>query len=58
VPVPEMLEGPNESQRELMSELDIAFHDGIYHLGEHRYDRLADAVNYARLRRMQVRGNG
>jgi hypothetical protein len=58
VPAAQAVEGPDESQRELMAALDIAFHGGMYHLGQYRYDRLADAVNYARLRRLQVRGNG
>ncbi len=48
----------DESQRELMDSLAISFRDGVYHLGDYRYDRLADAVNYARLRRTQgIRGS-
>jgi len=50
--------GEAESQRELMDSLAITFRDGVYHLGDYRYDRLADAVNYARLRRTQgIRGS-
>jgi hypothetical protein len=49
------VEAPDESQRELMAELAITFQDGIYRLGDYRYDRLADAVNYARLQRLHVR---
>jgi hypothetical protein len=43
---------PDATARELMAALDITYVDGVYRLGEFRYDRLADAVNYARLRRM------
>ncbi|TAK84763.1 MAG: hypothetical protein EPO20_13035 [Betaproteobacteria bacterium] len=43
------VEAPDESQRELMAELAITFQDGVYRLGAYRYDRLADAVSYARL---------
>jgi hypothetical protein len=54
-PLPEQVEIPDTSQRELMASLDISFADGMYHLGPYRYERLADALNYARLRRLQVR---
>ena len=40
---------PDEAQRRLMAAFAITFEDGVYHLGPYRYDRLADAVNYARL---------
>lgn len=43
---------PDGTERELMASLDITYVDGVYRLGEFRYERLADAVNYARLRRM------
>lgn len=33
-----------------MASLAITFEEGIYRLGPYRYDRLADAVNYARVR--------
>jgi hypothetical protein len=49
----EDVETPDESQREIMAALAITFEDGVYHLGEYRYDRLADAVNYARLQQAQ-----
>jgi hypothetical protein len=45
------VEAPDESQRRLMAASAITFQDGVYHLGTYRYDRLADAVNYARLQR-------
>jgi hypothetical protein len=53
-PMPPMQDvaAPDESQRKLMAELAITFQDGIYRLGEYRYNRLADAVNYARLQRL------
>jgi hypothetical protein len=50
-PGAEELEAPGPSQRELMAELDISFRDGVYRLGVHRYDRLVDAVAYARVQR-------
>ncbi len=43
------LPAPDESQRKLMAELAITFQDGVYRLGACRYERLADAVSYARL---------
>ena len=49
MPSREYIEGPDESQHALMATLAITFKDGIYRLGAFRYDRLADAVNYARL---------
>ena len=48
MPAPERIEAPSESQRELMNTLDITFLHGVYRLGAYRYDRLADAVAYAR----------
>jgi hypothetical protein len=53
-PAAEVLHAPDESGRELMAALGITFQDGIYRLGEYRYDRLEDAVNYARLRRLHA----
>lgn len=47
------VEAPDEAQRRLMAELAITFEDGVYHLRSYRYDRLADAVSYARLRRTE-----
>jgi hypothetical protein len=44
----EDIEAPNESQRQLMAGLAITFQDGVYRLGAYRYDRLADAIHYAR----------
>jgi hypothetical protein len=49
MPAPEQVEAPSESQRQLMNKLDITFLHGVYRLGAYRYDRLADAVAYARL---------
>jgi hypothetical protein len=49
MPAAQMLEAPDESERRLMASLAITFEGGVYHLGSFRYDRLADAVNYARL---------
>jgi hypothetical protein len=49
MPSREYLEDPDESQRALMATLGITFQDGIYRLGAFQYDRLTDAVNYARL---------
>lgn len=49
MPPAELVEAPDESQRRQMAALAITFQDGVYHLGAFRYDRLADAVSYARL---------
>jgi hypothetical protein len=49
IPAAQMVEAPDESQLRLMASLAITYQGGIYHLGSFRYDRLADAVNYARL---------
>jgi hypothetical protein len=46
---------PDQADREVMAALAITFRDGVYHLGPYRYDRLADAVRYARLRRTHAR---
>jgi hypothetical protein len=48
---------PDEPARELMVAHGITFQDGVYRLGEYRYDRLVDAVNYARLRRLHGRAD-
>jgi hypothetical protein len=45
------VEVPTDAQRELMGQWDITFSEGVYHYAAYRYDRLADAVNYARLQR-------
>ena len=49
LPAPEQVKAPSESQRLLMNTLGITFLHGVYLLGAYRYDRLADAVAYARL---------
>jgi len=49
MPALEQVEAPSESQRQLMNTLDITYVDGIYRLGAYRYDRLVDAIAYARL---------
>jgi hypothetical protein len=46
---PQQVEAPSESQRQLMNTLAITFQDGVYRLGAYRYDRLADAIAYARV---------
>ena len=45
---------PDGAQRQLMSGLSITFQDGVYRLGAYRYDRLADALNYAYLLRSEA----
>lgn len=52
-PGPEEIEAPDRSERALMAELDISFRDGVYQLGAYRYDRLADAVAFARVQRRE-----
>ena len=32
-----------------MNPADVIFANGVYHFGEHRYDKLADALAHARL---------
>ena len=55
VPMPAVarVEAPGEADRELMQQWSITFQDGVYSLGAYRYDRLADALSYARLLRLQ-----
>ena len=50
VPMPAMqtVETPDDAQRRMMAALAITFQDGVYSLGSYRYDRLDDAVSYAR----------
>lgn len=55
MPPAQHAEVPDEPQRAAMAALDISFRDGMYHLGDFRYTRLADAVSYARLLRTQGR---
>ena len=44
----ERVAAPGEAEQELMRALGITFADGVFHWREYRYDRLADAVAYAR----------
>ena len=39
---------PSQAESGLMRTLDITFADGFFYWGEYRYDRLADAIAYAR----------
>lgn len=55
MPQARAVEQPDAAQRRLMAALGITLRDGVYHLGPYRYDRLADAVNYARLQRTEER---
>ena len=55
LPAADAVDAPDESGRGLMTELGITFQNGVYQLGEYRYDLLVDAVNYARLRRLHAR---
>jgi hypothetical protein len=47
LPPARLVEAPDERQRRLMRTYGITFDAGVYHLAEYRYDRLADAMNYA-----------
>jgi hypothetical protein len=40
---------PSDAEREEMRRLAITVQDGVYRLREYRYDRLADAIAYAKL---------
>ena len=44
----ERLPVPSEADLDLMRTLGISYADGVFHWREYRYDRLADAVAYAR----------
>jgi hypothetical protein len=55
VPSAEGPQAPDPLQRELMAQFGVSFRDNAYHLGPYRYEVLDDAVNYARLLRMQGR---
>jgi len=46
----EAIAAPDESDRRLMAMLHISFEAGVFGFEGFRYDRLADAVNYAQLR--------
>jgi hypothetical protein len=47
----ELIEPPTESDRELMAELSITFENGRFVFQSFQYDRLVDAVSYARFQR-------
>jgi len=49
MPAPEQVEAPDAAQRALMAASAITYEQGVYHLGAYRYDRLADALAYAKL---------
>lgn len=44
----ERLPRPSAGDRKRMRGLGITYADGVFHWGEYRYDRLADAISYAR----------
>src|SRR5580765_1283782 len=44
-----IIEWPDALERKLMKALRISFSAGVYEFRGYRYDRLIDAVNYARL---------
>jgi hypothetical protein len=44
----DIVQVPNTAECDLMRALDITFADGSFHWGEYRYDRLPDALAYAR----------
>lgn len=48
---PEEVRTPSGAERELMRTLAITYADGLFHWREYRYERLADAVDYASLER-------
>jgi len=50
MPSPEFVDAPAVTDRQRMEQLEISYQDGIYRLGPYRYDRLADAVDYAQRR--------
>ena len=48
---------PTDDERDLMASLGIRLVDGTYRFAEFRYERLVDAVNYARLTLQRQRGD-
>jgi hypothetical protein len=52
----ESLDSLTEFDRQLMIELSISFENGSFVFEGFRYDRLLDAANYARYRRLSVAG--
>lgn len=48
-PSRQVVGAPDDAECRLMAELVITYKDGVFHFGTFRYDRLVDAVNYARL---------
>jgi len=46
---------PTDDERDLMASLDIRLVDGSYRFADFRYERLADAVSYARLSQRRQR---
>ena len=50
-PTPPKSNEPSESDRELMQSEGVTFVSGVYALGDHRYDKLGDALAYARVMR-------
>jgi hypothetical protein len=48
LPSAEYVDAPADTDRPRMEKLAISYQDGIYRLGPYRYDRLADAINYAK----------
>lgn len=46
---------PSNSDSELMAEFGISFDGERYHFQSYRYDKLSDAVNYARIQRSRVK---
>jgi hypothetical protein len=49
---------PTAAEHELMAALDIHFGAGGFEFESYRYDRLRDAVLYAKLARRRREGNG
>jgi hypothetical protein len=49
LPPARVVEAPDAAQRKQMAGFDISFKEGVYRLGPYRYDRLADAIGYARV---------
>ena len=49
LPAPRAVEAPDELQLRRIGQAGITFRDGRYHFGPYSYDRLEDAMRYARL---------
>jgi len=58
IPTPPRNNEPSETERNLMKCEGVTFVGGVYSLGDYRYDRLGDALAYARLLQVVAQNDG